>query len=93
MISFQGGVNYFQDGYDPASGGTDIENDTDEFRHYGQQVPQGMYGWGGYGGSVFLWDPKNEIGFAYVPTYLAWYDRQKLRGVRCLQALYKSLKQ
>ena len=42
--------------------------------HYGQLVPRGLYGWGGYGGSVFLWDPAREVGFAYIPTYLAWWD-------------------
>ena len=50
-----------------------------------------MFGWGGYGGSMFVWDPRLEVGVAYVPTYLAWYDREKQRGVRCLQALYKCL--
>ena len=52
---------------------------------YGQLVPQGMYGWGGYGGSLFLWDPVKELGFAYIPTYLAWYDKEKQRGTRLLQ--------
>ena len=69
-----------------------------------------MYGWGGYGGSVFLWDPRTELGYldmstqiylqylhisryAYVPTYLAWYDREKQRGVGCLQAVYQCLKE
>ena len=71
--------------------------------HYGQLVPKGLYGWGGYGGSgeereihqnqsmwgwedflqedtfvnvkiiaVFLWDQEKELGFVYIPTYLAW---------------------
>ena len=40
---------------------------------------------------MFLWDPSREIGFAYVPTYLAWYDREKQRGVSCLRELYKCL--
>ena len=82
----------FKDGYDPSINVDCGENDSDErFRHYGELVPSGMYGWGGYGGSVFLWDPRHEVGFAYVPTYLAWYDREKQRGVRCLQELYKCL--
>ena len=46
-----------------------------------------------YGGSVFLWDPRTQLGFAYVPTYLAWYDREKRRGVACLQAVYSSLRE
>ena len=70
--------------------------------HYGQLVPRGLYGWGGYGGSggqetlkyqtvknrhchlmmlfwtnkmivaVFLWDKEKQLGFVYIPTYLAW---------------------
>ena len=57
---------------------------------YGQLVPRGMYGWGGYGGSLFLWDPTSEIGFAYIPTYLAWYDKEKQRGTRLLrEAVFK----
>ena len=64
-------------------------NDLDG--QYGQRVPKGLYGWGGFGGSVYLWDPERNISFAYVPTYLAWYDREKKRGVKCLQALYKCL--
>ena len=72
--------------------------------HYGQLVPRGLYGWGGYGGSggqetfnhqtvtkyrhffhptmlfwtnkmvvaVFIWDKEKQLGFVYIPTYLAW---------------------
>ena len=54
--------------------------------HYGQRVPKGLYGWGGYGGSggqklmlenqeifsVFLWDQEKQLSFVYIPTYLAW---------------------
>ena len=63
--------------------------------HYGQLVPKGLHGWGGYGGSgeekefhqnqrtgrklvsvesiaVFLWDQERELGFVYIPTYIAW---------------------
>ena len=43
-----------------------------------------MYGWGGYGGSVFLWCPARQLGFSYVPTYIAWYDREKQRATRLL---------
>ena len=31
--------------------------------------------------------------YAYVPTCLAWYDREKQRGVGCLQAVYQCLKE
>jgi len=90
MKSFytQGGVNYYKDGFVNAE---DEAKETNGFVHYGQQVARGMYGWGGYGGSVFLWDPKTEIGFAYIPTYLAWYDREKYRATKCLKAFYKCL--
>ena len=50
-----------------------------------------MYGWIGYGGCLHLWDPAHEIGFAYVPTHLAWYDRSWQRAIRCLTALYQCL--
>ena len=31
----------------------------------------GYYGWMGYGGSVFQWEPELNIGFAYTCTLLA----------------------
>ena len=31
---------------------------------------EGFYGWFGYGGSVFQWNPVLKIGFAYTCTYL-----------------------
>ena len=37
------------------------------------------------GGSLFLWDPARQIGFSYVPTYLAWYDKEKRRGTKLLR--------
>ena len=86
----QGGVNHYKDGIKrkddkPVLG-------AGEILHYGQLVPSGMFGWGGYGGSLFLWDSTNEIGFVYIPTYLAWYDREKQRGTRLLrEAVFKCL--
>ena len=41
---------------------------------------EGFYGWMGFGGSVFQWHPELEIGFAYTPTLLAWYDINNTRG-------------
>ena len=87
----QGGVNYFKDGYDPSNPDHVSDDDDDDFPMYAQLVPAGVYGWGGFGGSVYLWDPVREVSLAYVPTYLAWYDREKRRGVKCLRALYKCL--
>lgn len=40
----------------------------------------GYYGWFGFGGSVFQWYPDYKIGFAYVPTLLAWEDMTNARG-------------
>ena len=34
----------------------------------------GYYGWFGYGGSVFQWNPDLKIGFGYTPTLLHWQD-------------------
>ena len=34
----------------------------------------GYYGWFGYGGSVFQWNPNLKIGFGYTPTLLHWQD-------------------
>ena len=74
----QGGVNQFRGGEEMAV------RAPGEIVHYGDQVPRGFYGWGGYGGSVFLWSPEHNIGFAYIPTYVAWYDRGKQRAIKCL---------
>ena len=60
-------------------------------RHHTTLVPAGLYGWNGYGGALHVWDPELELGFAYVPTYLAWYDPEKIRAMRCISALYKCL--
>ena len=44
-FSTQGGVNCFLDGYDATT--EDSPQEEDRFRHYGQMVPAGVYGWGG----------------------------------------------
>ena len=82
----QGGVNKFAGGEERLG-----EVKSGEIVHYGDQLPRGLYGWGGYGGSLFLWSPQHNIGFAYIPTYLAWYDRGKQRAVRCLRKLFDCL--
>ena len=71
----QGGVNQFGE----------VTRASQGLLHYGDQVPPGFYGWGGYGGSLFLWSPQHRLGFAYVPSYLAWYDRGKQRAIKCLR--------
>ena len=57
---------------------------------------RGYIGWGGYGGSVFQWDPELRIGFAYTPTLLLWYDQFNEKGAllqqevtKCVQNLKK----
>ena len=82
----QGGVNQFGGGKESAGPAR-----PGEIVHYGDQVPPGLFGWGGYGGSVFLWSPQHNIGFAYIPTYLAWYDRGKQRAINCLRKLFDCL--
>ena len=42
----------------------------------------GYFGWMGFGGSVMQWHPEWRIGFAYIPTYLHWYDLENLRGAK-----------
>jgi len=33
-------------------------------------IVEGFYGWFGFGGSVFQWNPELNISFAYVPSDL-----------------------
>ena len=33
---------------------------------------EGYYGWFGYGGSVFQWNPTDKVGFAYTCSQLFW---------------------
>ena len=40
------------------------------------------YGWIGYGGSVFQWHPKLNIGFAYTPTLLEFHCFKNKKGAR-----------
>jgi len=85
----QGGVNFYKDGR--VEKGDAVKAGRDGMIHYGQLVPRGLYGWGGYGGSVFLWDREKQLGFVYIPTYLAWYDRKKERATNLLSTLYSCL--
>ena len=38
------------------------------------QDKDGFYGWNGFGGSVFMWNPELKIGFSYVPTNMLFVD-------------------
>lgn len=53
---------------------------------------EGYYGWFGYGGSVFQWNPELRIGFAFVPTSLHWYDMTNTRGKMLQQEVVKCVK-
>lgn len=35
---------------------------------------EGFYGWIGIGGTNFQWNPELNIGFAYTPTRIPYYD-------------------
>jgi len=84
----QGGVNHFEDGpKTPIEVGWGLR----PCEGWGLLVPRGLYGWGGFGGSAFVWDLEKEIGFAYVPTYLAWHDREKQRATRLMNTFYACL--
>jgi len=53
---------------------------------------EGYYGWFGYGGSVFQWNPELRVGFAFVPTSLHWYDMTNTRGKMLQQEVVKCVK-
>jgi len=63
----QGGVNEYPDSAD--SQGSHLER-------------AGYYGWLGYGGSVFQWNLRHKIGFAYVPTVLEFHCMHNMKGAR-----------
>ena len=58
------------------------------------ELADGSYGWGGLGGSIFVWHPELEIGFAFVPNYMLWFDIHCLKAcklaaevIRCAQKM------
>lgn len=70
MTSFtQGGVNIFKH----------VEHQEALTKH-NNDCRQGFVGWMGLGGSVFQWHPEFNIGFGYVPTFLAYEDIGNERG-------------
>ena len=55
---------------------------------------EGFYGWMGFGGSIFQWNPEESIGFAFVPTSMHMMDLYNVRGkvyqeevLRCVRAI------
>ena len=58
---------------------------------------EGFYGWMGLGGSIFQWNPEQNIGFAFVPTSMHMIDLFNERGkvyqeevLRCVKAISKN---
>jgi len=45
----------------------------------------GFVGWMGLGGSIFQWQPRKQVGFAYVPSLIDWTDLANMKGMK-LQA-------
>ena len=80
----QGGVNLFTEVSAKSSG-------LDRAFNVGRE---GFYGWMGFGGSIFQWHPRHEIGFGFVPTSLHVVDILNERGktyqaevLRCVEKL------
>lgn len=70
LTSFtQGGVNIFNHVKHPGI-----------LTKHNNDCRQGFIGWLGLGGSVVQWHPEYNIGFAYVPTFLAYEDVSNTRG-------------
>ncbi len=68
----QGGVDHFTRCTRDASA---LERDFNTGR-------EGFFGWMGFGGSIFQWHPKEQVGFAFVPTSLHSLDFLNERGKR-----------
>lgn len=77
----QGGVNLYE---------TDKDATPDDFSLNNNR--NGFYGWHGYGGSVMQWEPELQIGFAFVPTKLHWYDLFNMRGAALQNAVKECVK-
>ena len=62
----KGGICYFDYEGLLRKGGKDVSH----FNKAMFKDRDGYYGWMGFGGSCFQWDPKYNISFAYVTTKL-----------------------
>lgn len=49
--------------------------------YWGKWV-EGFWGWMGFGGSIFQWNPDLELSFAYVPADLMAMDGYNSRALR-----------
>ncbi len=56
--------------------------DTPRLEREFNEGREGFYGWMGYGGSIFQWNPELDIGFSFVPTSLHVLDLLNERGKR-----------
>jgi len=52
----------------------------------------GFYGWIGYGGSVFQWEPQLKVGFAYVPTLLEFHCMANRKGARLQEEVLRCVR-
>lgn len=59
----QGGMNHFR-----------FYDDDEVLEEQFKMGRSGFWGWIGLGGSTLQWHPKYNIGFAFCPTKVAWYD-------------------
>ena len=50
------------------------------------------YGWGGFGGSIFVWNQEHKMSFAYTCALLHWEDLHNDKGKRLLKEVFKCLK-
>ena len=50
---------------------------------------EGFYGWMGFGGSAFQWNPELKISFAYVPSDLFAMDFTCRRAAKLQSVLVK----
>ncbi len=66
----QGGVNLFEL----------VPTATGPLTKHNNTCRTGFAGWMGIGGSVCQWHRDHNIGFAYVPTFLAYEDPSNTRG-------------
>ena len=66
-----------------------------DYKRYNDFVAcrNGFYGWMGFGGSVFQWNPEQHISFAFVNTDVFMTDRYCRRGgmiQKCVLEIVKS---
>lgn len=63
-----------------------------EFRAGDDHNRNGFYGWLGYGGSVFQWEPQLKVGFAYVPTLLEFHCMANKKGARLQEEVLRCVR-